>query len=375
MIINRDDAQRIAPYHRPMTDLTNTPADTAATASLSAAANIGHAAIKAQAHIHHAYLLGLQLMIATRKGPDVMGDWMFRLFRRQHLDKFLSSFDKLGLTGEPDAVACAKYHVLSNNMGGVGVEFMPETDRKAWVRFRYPRWMYAGPTICGVPVEVSRGFLRGWYAHNGVSLGNPRLGFVCVSEDMTGEFGFCGYFKDYDHDLTDDERLQFDKGEVPPPFDPSAQPAPPAGEWSAERLEKANRNYALGYIQNGISELIKVIGPDDTKHYGQMAAKLIGLNYFPETAAMIGAQDGSLDDGVIYLARMFAGMGDEVTVDGTTIRQSNLRILRGLEGEERAILTACWIALWEGACQSQQLRKELTVAVSPDQLVWHLTST
>ena len=141
---------------------------------------------------------------------------MFRLFRRQHLDKFLSSFDKLGLSHLPDAVACAKYHVLSNGIGGVPVEFMPESERKAWVRFRYPRWMYHGPTICGVPVEVSRGFLRGRYAHNGVSLQNPRLGYVCVSEDMTGEFGLCGYFYEYDHDLAPNERLRFAKDELEP---------------------------------------------------------------------------------------------------------------------------------------------------------------
>ena len=78
-------------------------------------AHIG--AIRAQAHLHHAYLLGLQLMVSTRRGPEVMGEWMFRLFRRQHEEKFLSSFKKLGLTGLPDAVACAKYHVLSNTGG------------------------------------------------------------------------------------------------------------------------------------------------------------------------------------------------------------------------------------------------------------------
>ena len=60
-------------------------------------------AIKAQAHIHHAYLLGLQLMVATNRSNEEVGDWMFRLFRRQHLDKFLSSFEKLGLDGLPDA--------------------------------------------------------------------------------------------------------------------------------------------------------------------------------------------------------------------------------------------------------------------------------
>ena len=48
---------------------------------------------------------------------------MFRLFRKQHEEKFLSSFSKLGLDGLSDAVACAKYHVLSNGMGGVAVEY------------------------------------------------------------------------------------------------------------------------------------------------------------------------------------------------------------------------------------------------------------
>ena len=119
-----------------------------------------NSAIEAQAVMHHQYLLGLQLIVATTKGPDVVGDWMFRLFRRQHEEKFLSSFEKLGLADLPHAVASARYHVLSNSMGGVGVEYMEESDTKAWVRFRYPRWMYDGAAICGVPVEASRGFLK-----------------------------------------------------------------------------------------------------------------------------------------------------------------------------------------------------------------------
>ncbi|MBO6775975.1 MAG: hypothetical protein JJ897_10795, partial [Marinibacterium sp.] len=58
-----------------------------------------------QAHVHHQYFLGLQLMVAVEEGKKVVGDWMFRLFRQQHLDKFLSSFEKLGLTDLPHAVA------------------------------------------------------------------------------------------------------------------------------------------------------------------------------------------------------------------------------------------------------------------------------
>lgn len=331
-------------------------------------------AIRAQAHLHHAYFLGLQLMVATRKDPAVMGDWMFRLFRRQHLEKFLSSFEKLGLSDLPHAVACAQYHVLSNNIGGVGVEYMPESDRKAWVRFRYPRWMYHGPTICGVPVEVSRGFLNGWYAHNGVSLGNPRLGFVCVSEDMTGEFGFCGYFREFDRELDDDERLQFARGEVPPPFDPAAQPTPPAGNWDELRLEKANRNYALEYVRNGLCELAAVIGEDETRELGALAARLIGLQYYRETTAIIDAEDGDLDAAVTYLTRMFEGMGDGVSAtvnDGkVNVRQSGLRVVRGLKDRERALVLDCWAELWCGALASQQQIKTLDWEADQEDILW-----
>ncbi len=333
-------------------------------------------AIRAQAHLHHAYLLGLQLMVSTHRSNAEVGDWMFRLFRRQHLEKFLSSFEKLGLAGLPDAVACAQYHVLSNNMGGVGVEYLFESDQKAWVRFRYPRWMYHGPTLCGVPVEVSRGFLNGWYAHNGVSLGNPRLGYVCVSEDMTGEFGLCGYFREYDRDLADDERLQFAKGELPPPFDPARQPAPPADQWDALRLEKASRNYALDYIRNGLSTLAEVIGPEPTRELAGRAARLIGLQYFQETAAMVGAEDGDVSAAADYLTRMFRGMGDAVSMATTgnelELTHSGLRVIRGLPDDEAALVFECWAELWRGTASSQRLLKTLDVSRAGDLARWRL---
>ena len=333
-------------------------------------------AIEAQADIHHQYLLGLQLMVAVREGPDIIGEWMFRLFRRQHEEKFLSSFEKLGLKGLPDAVACARYHVLSNSMGGVPVEYMEESDKKAWVRFRYPRWMYDGPTLCGVPVEASRGFLKGWYAQNGVSLKNPRLGFVCVSEDMTGQFGLCGYFKEYDHDLSEAERLRFAPDELPPPFDADAQPAPPADQWNELRLAKANRNYAAEYIRNGIRELVGVLGRERTLELGKSAARLTGLQNSRKMAATIGTEDGGPSAVARLLATMFQGMGDDVSIEragdgsGVTIRQTGLRIVRGLTAEERQDLLACWIELWRGIVDAHRSFMDVTVSQAADSLEW-----
>ena len=327
------------------------------------------AALQAQARLLHAWFLGLQLMVASRRGPELVGQWMFRLFRRQHEAKFLSSFDKLGLTGLPHAVACARYHVLSNGIGGVAVQYMEESPRKAWVRFRYPRWMFDGPTLCGVPVEASRGFLEGWYAHNGVSLRNPRLGFVCVSEDMTGEFGLCGYFLEHDHDLGPGERLRFAPGERPPRWDPARQPQPPEAQWSAQRLRKAARNYALEYLRNGIAELTGLIGPQATAELAGRSARLIGMQYWRETAALVGARDGGADCAADYLARMLRGMGDDCTVlpgatdSAAVLEQRGLRVLRDIaDPAERELLWQAWCELWHGALAAHEALPSATLA-------------
>lgn len=335
-------------------------------------------AVEVQAHLHHQYFLGLQLMVTAEEGKEVVGEWMFRLFRQQHLDKFLSSFNKLGLNDLPHAVACAKYHVLSNGVGGVRVEYMEESDTKAWVRFRYPRWMYDGSAICGIPVEASRGFLKGWYAHNGVSLENPRLGYVCVSEDLTGQFGLCGYFKEFEHDLSDDERLQFAPNEIPPPFDPANQPSPPDEHWSEERLTKAARNYAMEYCRNGIRELAGIIGQDRTLEIGRKAARLTGLQQYKHMADLLGCDDGDVADAAKFLARAFEGMGDAVehsiSIDRrlATITQNGLRIVRGMGGSDRDNMLTCWVELWRGAVHSHRAFIDVEVEDIGDSLVWRL---
>ena len=112
--------------------------------------------------LYHNFFSGLILSLSSREGHDVVGDWSFNLFRRQHHEKFLSSFDKLGLTGLPHAVAAARYHFLSNRIGGVAVEYVEESETKAWIRFPHPRWIYMGTAICGIPDTVGQGYVHGW---------------------------------------------------------------------------------------------------------------------------------------------------------------------------------------------------------------------
>jgi hypothetical protein len=309
-------------------------------------------AMQAAAGLYHAYFTGLILTLVTRRGAADAAEWVFRVFRHQHHEKFLSSFRKLGLEGLPDAVACAAYHYLSNSIGGVAVEFMRESDRKAWVNFVPPRWIYPGASICGVPSEVSRAFLRAWYAQNGVSLGNPRLGFVCTAQTTDGQHGLAGYFLEYDHDLAPEERLQFRPGELAPPFDPASAPKLPEADWPAERLAKAQRNYAMEYIRSGLPRLVELLGPAESAHLGRVAGHLIGAQLYKETAALLGIEPGGAEAFGRFMVGLAAGEGDAAEAardgDAVIVRRPTWRLTRGLEPLSPAVFDG-WNGLIEGA--------------------------
>ena len=87
----------------------------------------------------HRYLTGLILAMVVEVGTERSAKIVKSLFRRQQEERFLPGLQKLGLAEEPDAVACAKYHYLSNHLGGVSVVYVAESDSKAWVKYVPPR--------------------------------------------------------------------------------------------------------------------------------------------------------------------------------------------------------------------------------------------
>jgi hypothetical protein len=300
----------------------------------------------------------------SRRDARTAAELVFRTFRRQHLEKFLPGLDKLGLRGLPDAVAAAQYHYLSNQLGGVRVEYIYESDRKAWVRYVPPRWIWEGAAICGVPSEVSRAMLRGWHAHNGVSLGNPRLGFVCTKQTTDGQPGLEGYYLEHDHELAPDERLRFAPGEEAPDFDPARAPRLEGADWPAERLRRIERNYAMDYVRSILPELVALVGPAEARHLGGVTATLIGMQYYAETAALLGVTGGSAADFAAYFRAMAEAQGDRVETrqeaGGAVVRQTTWRLMTGV-AERHPALFDIWNALWEGALAVHNRRLALVV--------------
>jgi hypothetical protein len=309
----------------------------------------GYEAVEA---LYHAFLTGLILTAATRRGASGAAELVFQIFRRQHLEKFLPGLEKLGLDDLPHAVACAQYHYLSNALGGVKVEYIYETDRKAWVRYPPPRWIFEGTAICGIPTEVSRAMLRGWHAHNGVTLGNPRLGFVCTGQTVDGQPGLEGYYLEDDRELAPEERLRFSPGEEAPPFDPTAAPRAEGADWPEERLRKVLRNYAMEYVRTMLPTVIGLFGPAEGSWLAGSAARLIGMQYYDQTAELLGISGDSTEDFAEYLVRFGTAQGDRVEwgkeADHVWVRQQSWRLMRGVADTSPGLFDI-WNELWVGA--------------------------
>lgn len=329
---------------------------------------------KAISRLYNGLMTGLVLTLVTRAGEAAAARFVFSHFRRQHLEKFLPGLRKLGLDGLPDAIACAQYHYFSNALGGVKTEFMPESDRKAWVRYPPPRWIWQGAAICAVPAEVNAAMLHGWHGHNGVSLGNPRLGFVCTGQTVEGAPGLEGYYFDYGREIAEGERVRFVTDETAPDFDPAAAPRLDSADWPETRLRKVERSYAMEYVRSLAPTLTALFGAEGVRRHLGRAARLIGLQFYDETAALLEVAPGSPRAFADYLAGLAVAQGEAVDIDegpgAVTARQDGWRLMEGLSPDP-AVFEA-WNQLFEGALAVHNRRLTLTARHDRDGVTWRI---
>jgi len=288
-------------------------------------------------------LTGLILAMVVEVGTDRTAKIVKDLFRRQQEERFLPGLQKLGLVDEPDAVACAKYHYLSNHLGGVSVVYVAESETKAWVKYFPPRWIFDGAAIAGIPTEISRAMLWGWHANNGVLLDNPRLGFVCTGQTVDAMPGLEGYYIEEAEPLSPGDRLRFRFGEKCPAVDKEDLPALDSREWPRERLQKAARNYTMDYIRNLVPVASQELGPLVAQNILHRTGRKIGMQYSRFVTERVGSDNPSQ-----VLATLFEAQGDAVTWDGSEVTQTSWRLMRGLEAESTPEWMDGMLGLWEG---------------------------
>jgi hypothetical protein len=332
------------------------------------------AGYKAVAKLYNALMTGLVLTLVAHKDAEAARKFMFAHFRRQHLEKFLPGLKKLGLDALPDAVACAQYHYFSNALGGVKTEYVQESDRKAWVRYPPPRWIWQGTAICAISPEVNEAMLHGWHGHNGVSLGNPRLGFVCTGQTPNGDPGLEGYYFEYDREIAPEERVRFASGEHMPRFDPATAPKLDSANWPEERLRKVERSYAMEYVRSFLPVTQELFGTKDAERLVAKTARLMGLQFYEDTAFAIGIAGDSAEDFARYLSALAAAQGEKVGMRGSVVTQQGWRLMAGVALSDSAAAFRAWNALWEGALAAHNRFLRLETECSGETIVWRVAA-
>lgn len=348
------------------------------------------AAYRAVGTLYNALMTSLVLGLVSRRGEATARDYVFRHFRRQHLEKFLPGLQKLGLAGEPDAPACALYHYHSNALGGVKTGYLRESDRKAWVRYPPPRWIWRGTAIAAVPHAVSAAMLHGWHGHNGVSLKNPGLGFVCTGMTVDGMPGLEGYYIDYGRPIDESERVRFAYGEERmPQVDWATQPRLETASWPEERRQRAFRSYALEYLRTMLPTLQELLGPADAQMELGRVARLVGLQFHEETARDLDlptdVERGDLQsarDFARWLSAILRAQGEEIetseSTDAIFVHQSGWRAVRKLALADLLKAFDAWNELWLGAAAAHDrfLKVQTTRALGEDgwSIAWRIAA-
>jgi hypothetical protein len=211
------------------------------------------------------------------------------------------------------------------------MEYVEESPKKVWIRYLPPAWSFPGQSLFAVPPAVEHAMFAGWHPFNGFSLGTKRLAFVVTKVYQQGEPYDEGYFIEHDHDLDSDQHLRFEPVTSSPDFDPETAPKLSPDEWPEERLAKARRNFALGYVEDAIVTVQEMYGVQAAADLIGHAARMTAIQFFGEFKTAFGATGSKAADLVTVVGSLARLAGDEIQVTGNgagkySVRRTN-RIL------------------------------------------------
>ena len=120
----------------------------------------------------------------------------------------------------------------------------------------------------------------------------------------------------------------------------------------------------MDYVRTILPVLAETFGPAEARHLGSVTGRLIGMQYYAETAERLGIAGRSAEDFAELLRRMGEAQDDRIewTRDGgeVVVRQHTWRLMKGIAALPGAVFDA-WNALWEGAASVHNRRLVLTV--------------
>ena len=272
---------------------------------------------------------GMTVVTLFQQGEETVVNWRFKMLNRHQSGHFVEGVRKLGIDpdNEPPAVVAAKYHYFSNGLGGIDLEMVVETPKKAWIRYNSP-YVPDGTGWLANPPSVGRAPFEGWHPFNGVRLNKPRLGFVLCRGFADGEPYAEGYFMEYDHDLTEAERFRFDPSETMPEFDAATAPRLDPKVWPPDRIAKSKRNFGRGYVEESILSLFEILDASTIVQIVRKSFEGIAIQYGRQLLKEMGIGGSNAASVAVFMKHLADMAGDAVELTSPTPGKHILRTTR-----------------------------------------------
>ena len=272
---------------------------------------------------------GMTVVTLFKHGEETVVKWRFTMLNTHQSGHFIDGLKKLGIDPdkEPAAVVAAKYHYFSNGLGGIDLEMVVESPKKAWIRYNGP-YVPDGTGWLANPPSVGRAPFEGWHPYNGVRLNKPRLGFVLCRGFADGEPYAEGYFLEYDHDLSKEERFRFDPSETMPPFDPETAPKLDPEVWPPDRIAKSKRNFGRGYVEVSILSLVEVLDAPTVVGIVEKSYRGIAIQYGRQLLEELGIKGSDAGALATFMKHLTDMAGDESELTSPSPGKHILRTTR-----------------------------------------------
>ena len=319
--------------------------------------------------IYHAITVAL----VREVGHDRTYEIHAQMLRHHQEHFFLSGLKKLGLDRESsDAVRCAKYHCLSNGLGGLRMGYAIENTHKVWLFYlpHTPDNAWAGQAALAHTRGNMFSDYLGWHANNGARLGNRGLRYVATQFVCDGDRYDGGYFEDTGQDLRPEELAIVRLGEQLPAgleirhwaseLDPQ--------EWPAERRSKALRNYAVTWAADRVWSVLQSCGEvgETVARRGIQATLFSWLPRFRTAAGDVADRSLELAK-FVELFHSTAGIQTRMIANGDTwelaVDKGLAEFVGGpLPREDRARVARIFAASWDAVA------KPLGCSIGADEL-------
>lgn len=311
------------------------------------------------------------------KGEAAANKLWFEVLTNHQGDRYEEGLRKLGIHEDPPAVAAAKYHYFTNIIGGLDMEYVEESPKKVWIRYRAPMWMYAGVAMIAMPASVRRTVFSSWHPRNGKYMNCPRLGYVGTKFSMEGDPYDEGYFVEYDHDIEESQTMRYEVALHTPEFDPATAPKLDPELWPEARILKARPKFSSGYVQATVDSLYGTYGEFASHQLVASASRLLAVQLTPELAAKADVAGRSVADVVTFHERLLTAARRDVSVtqlDDDTYRL-DIGTYRPFDETYPQGLRAAFFEFHSAATRMLNGHVEITRTTDGSSETWHLKDT